>query len=144
MKKFLNEFFGKKETSDEGSVKPAPKPSVIVERQDKDSVYLVDNKYILQKSDQGFLIRSLSGAPQYYLVKGRLLSELEVNLLFSGNEVNVGEYLTGFKIPFDKVSVFMYPAYFSEYCYDGEIRYYYDNNLQEKWDSSQTGTEPVQ
>ena len=135
---FLNKLFRKEAAPDQKRLKPIAKPSVIVERQDGERIYFVDSKYILQKCDQGFLIRSLSGAPEYYMVIGRLISQEEVDALKKGEEIENGEISAMFRIPFEKVSFFMRNS--GEYCFDGEVRYYFDKDLQGKWDSSQTGT----
>jgi hypothetical protein len=103
---------------------PPPPKSVKVERQKGWKVYFVNGKYIFQLENQGFLIRSLSGLPIYYLLKGYIIKEK----IFEQYEWPDKTPNT-FRIPFEKVEFVISPG--SDYCYDGEYRYYYDEAGEE-------------
>jgi hypothetical protein len=136
MKNFFKNQFKKQQ------LKPSPRSTALVERQTiKNGIYLVNDKYVLQEGREGFLIKSMSGSAEYYMIRGYLINQEEVDTLLRNEEIEDRPHSLLFKIPFNKVGFIIGNS--TEYCHDGEIRYYFDEELQKKWDNSQTGTEEL-
>jgi hypothetical protein len=117
---FFKKLLGKLNPTE---AKPTPPPprSAKVERQKGWKVYFVNGEYIFQLEDQGFLIRSLSGLAMYYIFRGYIIEKE-----FLDSDEWPDKPINTFKIQFEKVEFIISGS--GDYCYDGEYRYYYNED----------------